>query len=140
MNEGIAAISEVFKQIADEERERVEKSIFNRLLENNDLSEDDKKRLIESLFGQQNALNEKYQKQRNDNAAAITAKIEARRKLREARMKESALKKEINDFTQKMVSNMHLARKEFFIINVSCYTLHKFNVFFFKRAGWRDTL
>ena len=103
VNEEVAAISSVLQQIANEKKNMVEKKIFNRLTDGDTLSEEDKNQLVEKLFDQQKELDEKYNNQREYNEAALRAKLEARKKVREAKNKEDALRKEMDNVSKEMV-------------------------------------
>ena len=103
VNEEVAAISSVLQQIANEKKNIVEKKIFNRLTDGDTLSEEDKNQLVEKLFDQQKELDEKYNNQREYNEAALRAKLEARKKVREAKNKEDALRKKMTNASKEMV-------------------------------------
>merc|ERR1711962_727751 len=79
-----------------------EKKIFNRLAENEPMSEEEKNRFIDKLLQQQQDLNEKFELDKADRDARLRAKLEARKRIRDAKEREDAQRKELDTVSKNM--------------------------------------
>ena len=80
-----------------------ERRIVGDLAESNSLSDEQKNELIEKLLEQQKNADEQQTSKREYADAALRAKLEARKKLREEKAKEDAMRKEMDLLSEKRV-------------------------------------
>lgn len=101
----IAAILAVVGELSDAETKVSERRLLGQLVDANNLTEDEKNALVSKLMENQRETEEKYNERKDYAEAALRAKLEARRKLREEKNKEEALRKEMDALSGNRVSS-----------------------------------
>ena len=99
----IGAIVDVVNSLNNDARKSKAANLLSDLMNDSQLSDDEKNSLIEKIMNQQKELDEKYQNMKDYSNAALMAKLEARRKLREEKNKEDAMRSQLEGFADKKV-------------------------------------
>ena len=106
--EQIAAILAVTGQLTDIKTRDGEKRLMGDLVESSQLSAAEKDELVSKLLEQQRQADEQQNSKKEYANASLLAKLEARRRLRQEKAKEDALRKEMDSLSENRVSvNMH---------------------------------
>ena len=99
----IGAIVDVVNSLNNDTRKSKAANLLSDLMKDSQLSDDEKNLLVEKIMNQQKELDEKYQNMKDYSNAALMAKLEARRKLREEKNKEDAMRTQLEGFADKKV-------------------------------------
>lgn len=102
--EQMAAILAVAGEMNVKNTRDGERRILGELAASNDLSDEQKSELIDKLMEQQKKADEQQNSKRDYADAALRTKLEARKKLREEKAKEDAMRKEMDALSAKRVS------------------------------------
>ena len=97
--EQMAAIFAVTGQLTDVKTREGERRLLGDLAESNALSDAERGELIGKLLEQQQRVNEQQNAKKEYADASLRAKLEARRKLRQEKAKEDALRKEMDSLS-----------------------------------------
>ena len=99
----IGAVIDVVNSLNNDTRKSKAANLLSDLMNDSQLSDDEKNSLVEKIMNQQKELDEKYQNMKDYSNAALMAKLEARRKLREEKNKEDAMRSQLEGFADKKV-------------------------------------
>ena len=102
----MAAILAVTGELSDVKTREGERRMLGDLAESNVLSDEQKNELIGRLLEQQQKADEQQQTKKEYADASLRAKLEARRRLREEKTKEEALRKEMDALSENRVSHV----------------------------------
>lgn len=102
----VAAILAVVGELSGVETQRGERRLLEQLVDANNLSEDEKNALVSQLMEKQRETEKIYNERRDYADAALRAKLEARRKLRDEKSKEEAMRREMDALSGNRVSSV----------------------------------
>lgn len=102
--EQLAAILAVTGQLTDVKTRQGEHRLLGDLVESSSLSPAEKDELVSKLLEQQRRADEQHNAKKEYANASLHAKLEARRKLRQEKAKEDALRKEMDSLSENRVS------------------------------------
>ena len=102
--EQIAAILAVTGQLTDVKTREGEQRLLGDLVESSSLSTAEKDELVSKLLEQQRQADEQQNAKKDYANASLHAKLEARRRLRQEKAKEDALRKEMDSLSENRVS------------------------------------
>ncbi len=95
----MAAILEAVTEVDQEEKKR----LVADLIKSNDMSEEDKKELVDKYMAEAQELEENYKNQQEYSNAVVAAKLAAKKRIRDEKLREAALKKELDALSAKQV-------------------------------------
>ena len=87
-------------EIDNEEKKKLVSSIVR---EKSEMSDDEKREMVEKFLADASEMEEKFKNQQEYSEAVVAAKLAARKRLRDQKLKEAALKKELDALSAKQV-------------------------------------
>ena len=95
--------SAIMSAVSDFDNEKKKQLVSKLARENSEMSEKEKKEAVERFVTEMAEVEEKYENQKEYNASVLQAKLAARKRMRDAKLKEEALKKELDALSAKQV-------------------------------------
>ena len=95
-----ASILAAVEDIDNEEK----KKLVSSLVRNTEMSEDEKRELLDKFMAEAEQLDEQYRTKQEYNNAIVAAKLAARKRIRDEKLRENALKKELDALSARQVN------------------------------------
>ena len=99
----------IMSAVVDFDNDQKKKLILNMVRETSDMSEEEKRKVLEQFLADAEKMEERYRNQQEYSNATLAAKLAARKRMRDAKLKEEALKKELDSLSAKQVCHLKLS-------------------------------
>ena len=93
----------IMSAVMDIDNETKRELMSNFVREKTEISEDEKQQMVDKFMAEAHEIEEKHRNQHEYHNAVVQAKLAAKKRMREEKLREEALKKELNALSAKQV-------------------------------------
>ena len=107
----LLAESAIMSAVSDFDNDEKKKLVSSMVRESTEMSDEEKAQAVDKFMAEMAEMEEKYENQKDYSASVLSAKLAARKRMRDAKLKEEAMKKELDALSAKQVWMLSFPRR-----------------------------